>query len=101
LEVLKNELKTVDNLVDLNILWSRWQEKLKNEKYYALIEKLAELIEEKEKRRVSLEILLSQGYRTIRNKIDHEGFRWKPTENESKTITIHLLRLANELWPRK
>ena len=29
LEVLKNELKTVDNLVDLNILWSRWQEKLK------------------------------------------------------------------------
>jgi len=67
-------------------------------KFHTLLRETINLIEKKEKRRLSCEILLSTGYRNIRNKLVHEGHRWKPTKKETSQIVIHLLKLADELW---
>jgi len=66
--------------------------------FHELLEKTINLIEAKEERRLSSEVFLSAGYRKIRNKLDHEGYLWKPTRKETNEIVRHLLRLGNVLW---
>lgn len=68
--------------------------------FHELLEKTISLIEVKEERRLSSEVFLSAGYRRIRNKLDHEGYLWKPIRKETNEIVRHLLRLANGLWER-
>jgi len=66
--------------------------------FHKLLEQTINLIEAKEGRRLPSDVFLSAGYRKIRNKLDHEGYLWKPTRKESNEIVRHLLRLANALW---
>jgi len=66
--------------------------------FHKLVERTIDLIEEKEGRRLPTEVFLSTGYRKIRNKLDHEGYLWKPTRRETNEIVTHLLKLKNALW---
>jgi len=66
--------------------------------FHKLVERTIDLIEEKEGRRLPTEVFLSSGYRKIRNKLDHEGYLWKPTRRETNEIVTHLLKLKNALW---
>lgn len=68
------------------------------ESFHKLLEKTVDLIEMKEGRRLPIDVFLSAGYRKLRNKLDHEGYLWKPTRKETNEIVRHLLRLANALW---
>lgn len=67
--------------------------------FYKLANKVTELIEAKERRRVRMDVLLSSGYRKVRNKVVHEGYLWKPERNETSQIVAHVLKLSGELWP--
>ena len=67
-------------------------------KFHKLLDQTINLIETKEGRRLPSDVFLSAGYRKIRNKLDHEGYLWKPTRKESHDIVRHLLMLANALW---
>ena len=66
--------------------------------FHKLVERTIDLIEEKEGRRLPIDVFLSTGYRKIRNKLDHEGYLWKPTRRETNEIVTHLLKLKNALW---
>jgi len=66
--------------------------------FHKLVERTIDLIEEKEGRRLPTDVFLSTGYRKIRNKLDHEGYLWKPTRRETNEIVTHLLKLKNALW---
>jgi len=66
--------------------------------FHNLLEKTINLIETKEGRRLGSAVFLSAGYRKLRNKLDHEGYIWKPTRKETNEIVSHLLRLVNALW---
>jgi hypothetical protein len=91
-------LNLEESLVKKKLLEFGVSEKEMKVSFYRLLEKTAELIESREKRRLETDIFLSAGYRMIRNKLDHEGYRWKPTRKETNRIVTHLLKLANSLW---
>ena len=91
-------LNLEESLVKKKLLEFGVSEKEMKVSFYKLLEKTAELIESREKRHLETDIFLSVGYRMIRNKLDHEGYRWKPTRKETNRIVIHLLKLANSLW---
>lgn len=67
--------------------------------FYKLADKAVELIEAKENRQVSIDVLLSSGYRKVRNRVVHEGYLRKPKGNETNQIVAHVLKLSSELWP--
>jgi len=69
--------------------------------YYRLVDEVVERVQEEEGRQVNLDVLLSQGYRKVRNMIDHEGYRWKPDKKDGFRIVGHLISLAKNLWPPK
>jgi len=66
--------------------------------FYKLVNKAVELIEAREHRPVSMDVLLSSGYRKVRNKLVHEGYLWKPERSETNQIVAHVLKLSLELW---
>ena len=69
--------------------------------YYRLVDEVVKCIQEKEDRQANLDVLLSQGYRKVRNMIDHEGYQWKPEKRDSFRIVGHLISLAKNLWPQE
>ena len=69
--------------------------------YYRLVDEVVKCIQEKEDRQANLDVLLSQGYRKVRNMIDHEGYQWKPDKKDGFRIVGHLISLAKNLWPQK
>lgn len=69
------------------------------EDFYKLTNRAVDLIEAKEHRQVSIDVLLSAGYRKVRNKLVHEGYLWKPKRNETNQIAAHVLKRSQELWP--
>lgn len=65
-----------------------------------LEDEVVKIVEEKGKR-ISLSILQSPGFRKIRNKLEHEGYKYKPTRDEAFEIVGYITRLANELFKAK
>ena len=69
--------------------------------YYRLVDEVVKCVQEEEDRQVNLDVLLSHGYRKVRNMIDHEGYHWKPAKKDVFRIVGHLIRLTKNLWPQK
>ena len=70
----------------------------KRETFHNQIEKLVELLKD-EKIRPSMDILLADGFRNIRNEIIHDPQNWTPEENEVNEIVMHTIDLAKSLLP--
>ncbi len=70
----------------------------KRETFHNQIEKLVELLKD-EKIRPSMDILLADGFRNIRNEIIHDPQNWTPEENEVNEIVRHTIDLAKSLLP--
>ena len=66
--------------------------------FHKLVERLKNLIETKEGRRLPSDLFLIAGYRKLRNKLVHEGYLWKPNRKETHEIVSHSLKLADALW---
>lgn len=69
--------------------------------YYRLVDEVVKFVPKKEGRQVNLDVLLSNGYRRVRNIIDHEGYQWKPNRKDFFRIVGHLIRLTKDLWPQE
>ena len=70
----------------------------KGETFHKLGENLVELLKD-ESVKPSMDLLLSDGFRNIRNEIIHDPQKWKPEENETNEIVRHTIDLAKGLWP--
>jgi len=66
-----------------------------------LIEKLSELIEEKEKRNLSLNFYKSSALRKIRNKLEHEGYLQKVRRQDVLNLQKDIRDFELELYPVK
>jgi len=70
----------------------------KNEKFHQQVKKLVELLKD-ENIRPSMDVLLADGFRNIRNEIIHDPQKWTPKDNEVNEIVRHTIDLAKGLWP--
>jgi hypothetical protein len=70
------------------------------ELFHKLTDKLVKKLEELGKRPTQ-EVLLTDGYRNVRQKVVHDPVKWKPTENDMHDVVRHACQLAEALWPDK
>lgn len=68
--------------------------------FHNLLEKLMEEME-RQGIRPTHEVLLSDGYRNIRNNVAHDPVKWHPTKKEMHDVSRHAIQLAQALWPDK
>ena len=86
-------------LVQLGITQSEI-EHLSREKGFAnLIHRLAREIDRKEKRQVSLAFYKTSSLRTVRNKLEHEGYRLTVTADDVFELLKDTLRFETDLFP--
>ena len=71
----------------------------KRETFHSQVENLVELLKDEDVR-PSMDLLLSDGFRNIRNEIIHDPQRWTPKENEVNEIVRHTIDLAKDFWPK-
>jgi len=86
-------------LVELGMQEENIQKLSKSEGFPKMIEQLATLIERKEKRNVSLTFYRTSSLRTVRNKLEHEGYKLAVTRDEVIGLLKDTLRFETELFP--
>jgi len=64
-----------------------------------LIQQLARLIERKDKRSVSLAFYKTSSLRTVRNQLEHQGYKLAVTRDEIFDLLKDTLRFETELFP--
>ena len=67
-------------------------------KYHQMVNRVIKLIEKREGRRIDLDILLTPGYRKVRNRFEHKGFDYRPADEEIYNIIAHVVKLGKSLW---
>ena len=70
------------------------------ELFHKLTEKLMTKLEELGERPTQ-DVLLTDGYRNVRQKVVHNPLKWQPTENDMHDVVRHAYQLADTLWPDK
>ncbi len=86
-------------LVELGMLEDLVEHLSRTKGFPKLIDRLAKLIERREKRRVSLTFYKTSSLRTVRNKIEHEGYKLGVTRDEVFDLLKDTLRFETELFP--
>jgi len=71
----------------------------KDEPIRSLISKLSKLIKDKEKREVSLALLLSNGIKETRDTMSHEGYKHNVTKQDLERIFREISELEHTLYP--
>src|SRR5437667_8099733 len=85
-------------LVDLGVPNQIIENISKKEGLHPLISMLEQKILDREKRSVSLEFYRSSALRAIRNKLEHEGYNLKVSQEEMLTLLRDIQRFENELY---
>lgn len=67
----------------------------------SLIEKLSNLIKQKEGREVSLALLLSNGIKSARDTMSHEGYKHSVSKSDLEKVLKEVLELEETLYPAK
>ena len=67
-------------------------------KYHEMVNEVIKLIEKGEGRQIALDVLLTPGYRKVRNRFKHRGYEYRPTNEEIFTIIAHVVKLGKSLW---
>jgi hypothetical protein len=71
----------------------------RDDKMPQLISKLSKLIEDKEKRKVSVSLLLSNGIKNVRDTMTHEGYKHSVSKEDLENIFEDILKLERTLYP--
>jgi len=92
-------LATHENLVKRKLLDLGVDETtMESENYPALIERLAKEIEDKEKRKLGLGFYKTDSLRTIRNELEHRGYRYKVTREQMLELLRDLKDFEREVF---
>jgi hypothetical protein len=93
-------LATHENLVKKKLLDLGVDETiLEKEAYPVLIERLAKEIQDKEQRKLGLGFYKSDSLRTIRNELEHRGYRYKVTREQMLELLKDLKDFEKEVFP--
>ncbi len=92
-------LATHENLVKKKLLDLGVAEAtLENERFPSLIEQLAKEIESREKRKLGLSFYKTSSLRTIRNELEHRGYRYKVTREQMLELLKDLKDFEREVF---
>jgi len=69
--------------------------------YHDMVGKTIKLIERREGRQIGLDLLLTPGYRKVRNRFKHRGYEYRPTNEEIFNIIAHVVKLGKSIWKEK
>ena len=75
-------------------------DEIDNLEYYDMVDKVIKLIKKKEGRQIGLDLLLTSGYRKVRNMFEHRGYEYRPKNEEILNIIAHVIKLGKFLWPK-
>ncbi len=86
-------------LVELGVTQGEIEHLSRQRGFVNLIQRLAREIERKEKRQVSLAFYKTSSLRSVRNKLEHEGYRLTVTADDVFELSRDTLRFETELFP--
>lgn len=86
-------------LEELGVTEDEIQKILKKSQFQGLVKHLGKLIEKKEKRKLSLSFYKSPSIRTIRNKMEHEGYKQNVNKDDVVDLLNEIKKFEKELFP--